>query len=471
MGTHPIFESDFDCLTEMSGRQSSRGLGPVPDLVPLGDEEVAEYTTVDIGSYPDPEHDPYLTGVKLEQRGSVLSGPIHPMASSKATWINFLIDEFHSLSARRKPRQILITCLAQVIILVYLTSLVGELNSLCLGSFVFINVIQLLSLGVALLHHSASSRRPSPQFSYGYARFEVLSIFALFTYAIFSAVMTAKEGLEHYITLSDSRRMPHPHHPMLVTSAFVSFAFQLLIHFGVENAPLQHVIEHAHSSSFQRELHSVINFFSFSSNTTRPNPLVLLSVLSLISVAITDIIVVFGWSFQMADLLGAALINSVLLLTMWPLCMYCAAILLQATPEYLNQQLDNLRSELTTMDGVLEVKNAHFWSIGFNQVAGSIHVRVSRNTNQQHVLAHIVLKVHPIVPVCDIQILKDDWTSVTKKQLNYTISTKHVEHLKDLTIPTLQNNKTASISKLSSLIKAKTPKTSVNRLSTFSAIK
>ena len=79
----------------MSGRQSSRGLGPVPDLVPLYDEEppTEQFTTVDIGdiSYlpTDPEQDLYLTGVKSEQRGSVLSGPIHPMTSSKATWIKY----------------------------------------------------------------------------------------------------------------------------------------------------------------------------------------------------------------------------------------------------------------------------------------------------------------------------------------------------------------------------------------------
>lgn len=124
----------------------------------------------------------------------------------------------------------------------------------------------------------------------------------------------------------------------------------------------------------------------------------------MLSVAATDVIVVFGWPFQMADLIGAALINVILLITMLPLSLYCAAILLQATPEYLNVELDNLRSELTTMDGVLEVKNAHFWSVGFQQVAGSIHVRVSRNANQQHVLAHIIIKVYPIVPNCDIQV-------------------------------------------------------------------
>ena len=81
----------------MSGRQSSRGLGPVPDLVPLSDDSQSEsrvsesFTAVDIeeltcSNFPDPELDPFLTG-KSEKRAPVLSGPIHPLMSSKTTWM------------------------------------------------------------------------------------------------------------------------------------------------------------------------------------------------------------------------------------------------------------------------------------------------------------------------------------------------------------------------------------------------
>ena len=89
------------------------------------------------------------------------------------------------------------------------------------------------------------------------------------------------------------------------------------------------------------------------------------------------------------------------------------------------------------MEGVLEVKNEHFWSTGFTQTAGSIQVRVSRNSNEQKVLAMIVLKLFPIVPKCSIQglrsifytsylvsypVTKDDWSVAnSKKPLNFTI--------------------------------------------------
>ena len=132
--------------------------------------------------------------------------------------------------------------------------------------------------------------------------------------------------------------------------------------------------------------------------------MVFFSVLSLISVAITDMLVVFGWSFQMADLIGAGFINVYLIITMVPLSFYCSGVLLQATPEYISSEIDSLRSELTTMDGVLEVKNAHFWSVGFEEVAGSIHLRISRNTDQQQVLASIMNKVYPTIRNCEIQV-------------------------------------------------------------------
>ena len=77
----------------------------------------------------------------------------------------------------------------------------------------------------------------------------------------------------------------------------------------------------------------------------------------------------------------------------------------KATPDHLSAKLDNIRSELTTMEGVLEVKNEHFWSSGFNQIAGSLQVRVSRNTNEQKVLAMIVLKLFPVVPKCSVQVI------------------------------------------------------------------
>jgi len=45
------------------------------------------------------------------------------------------------------------------------------------------------------------------------------------------------------------------------------------------------------------------------------------------------------------------------------------------------------------MDGVLEVKKAHFWFISLDKPAGFFHIRVNRNAEPQFVLAEVIKKV------------------------------------------------------------------------------
>jgi len=452
---------------------SQNGLGdsPYPDLVPVCDQRKGESVAVNV--FPDPEYDPYLTG---KSPRAPLTGAIHPMASSKATFINTAIDAARSLMARRLPRKIIITALTYSIILVYFSSLASELESMCLASFIFLNYFQFIALFCEIIHHWVAVSSPaSPKYSFGYARFEVLSVFSLFIYALFTSLINIKEGLEHYLHYADARKLAHPHHPILLTTATVSFAIQIFITYGIENRALQHCTDHASPSFIQREL-----------SLLKLNPLILMGLLSLLSVALADLLVLFGYPFQTADLIGAALISLIVFITVIPLAHYAGCILLQATPDDLQIKLDTIRSELTTMEGVLEVKNEHFWSTGFTQTAGSIQVRVSRNSNEQKVLAMIVLKLFPIVPKCSIQVTKDDWSVAnSKKPLNFTISAKQIESLKELSIPafglkpanqseivTQQKAMNQQKAKLSSIIKQKAQqKSSVNRLGAYSSLK
>ena len=71
--------------------------------------------------------------------------------------------------------------------------------------------------------------------------------------------------------------------------------------------------------------------FSIGSNgPAYANPYTLMSILSLISVAVSDLLVLFGYSFQTADIVGASMINLIIVVTVLPLAHYVGAILLQA---------------------------------------------------------------------------------------------------------------------------------------------
>jgi len=43
-------------------------------------------------------------------------------------------------------------------------------------------------------------------------------------------------------------------------------------------------------------------------------------------------------------------------------------ILLQTTPSHIIGQLDKLLREACTLDGVLEFRNEHFWTLGFGKM-------------------------------------------------------------------------------------------------------
>jgi Co/Zn/Cd efflux system component len=54
--------------------------------------------------------------------------------------------------------------------------------------------------------------------------------------------------------------------------------------------------------------------------------------------------------------------------TMFPMSIYTAKILLQTTPAHMISQLDKCLREASTLDGVLEFRNEHFWTVSFGKV-------------------------------------------------------------------------------------------------------
>ncbi|KAG7280295.1 hypothetical protein CRUP_026836 [Coryphaenoides rupestris] len=96
--------------------------------------------------------------------------------------------------------------------------------------------------------------------------------------------------------------------------------------------------------------------------------------------------------------------------TMYPMSLYSGKVLLQTTPSHVIGQLDKLLREVSTLEGVLEVRNEHFWTVGFGSLAGSAHVRIRRDANEQLVLAHATNRLLPLVATLSVQIFKDDWS-------------------------------------------------------------
>ena len=86
------------------------------------------------------------------------------------------------------------------------------------------------------------------------------------------------------------------------------------------------------------------------------------------------------------------------------LLLFSGKILLQTTPSYLVTALDKALREASTLEGVLELRNEHFWTVGFGTLVGSLYVRVRRDASEQLVLAHVTKRLHPFVKNLTIQV-------------------------------------------------------------------
>ncbi|XP_035218327.1 zinc transporter 6-A-like isoform X2 [Stegodyphus dumicola] len=126
------------------------------------------------------------------------------------------------------------------------------------------------------------------------------------------------------------------------------------------------------------------------------------------------------YDYYSADAMAGIFISTLTCITMYPMSSYSAKILLQGTPPHVTDLLDKCLREASTLDGVLEFRNEHFWLLGFDKIVGTIHVRIRRDANEQIVLSHLLNKLSSLVTDITIQVFKDEWawSSSTRQILN-----------------------------------------------------
>eukprot|EP00794_Sanderia_malayensis_P020588 gene20588-22619_t len=139
----------------------------------------------------------------------------------------------------------------------------------------------------------------------------------------------------------------------------------------------------------------------------RMNPYGLLGGFAAMAV-LAEVLLIEQRNSSMPDTVCAIFIALSTCVTMFPLSVHSGMMLLQATPTNLIDHLDTLLREANTLEGVLEIRNEHFWNIGFGKVAGSFHVRVSRDADEQMILAKITHRLSPFIHQLTIQTYKDD---------------------------------------------------------------
>uniref|UniRef100_H2L9S6 Solute carrier family 30 member 6 n=1 Tax=Oryzias latipes TaxID=8090 RepID=H2L9S6_ORYLA len=289
--------------------------------------------------------------------------------------------------------------------------LFGALNLLCTGCLLMwcSSTNSMGNLITCLVSSWVTMKKPSQFYSFGFERLEVLAVFASTVLIQLGALFILKESVERFM------EQPEVHTGRLLVGTFVALFFNLSTLMSVRNKPFAYVSEAASSSWLQehvadlsRSLCGIIPGLS-SMLLPRMNPFVLINMAGALSLCITYMLIEIN-NFHAVDTASAVAIALMTFGTMYPMSVYSGKVLLQTTPSHVIGQLDKLLREISTLDGVLELRNEHFWTVGFGSLAGSAHVRIRRDANEQLVLAHVTNRLLPLVSTLTVQIFKDDWT-------------------------------------------------------------
>uniref|UniRef100_A0A8C7DRE8 Solute carrier family 30 member 6 n=1 Tax=Oncorhynchus kisutch TaxID=8019 RepID=A0A8C7DRE8_ONCKI len=376
-----------------------RKFGSKPDVVPSGVTErkvgpldKPDMVAVDVVNINDSDIPIHR---KKQETDTYLLGTIHPFRKTHRSFFGKLSQEFRLVTSDRRSWRILVF---------------GMLNVLCTGCLLMwcSSTNSMGDLITCLLSSWVAMKKPSQLFSFGFERLEVLAVFSSTVLVQLGALFILKESLERFV------EQPEVHTGRLLVGTFVALFFNLLTLLSVKNKPFVYVSEGRSTLTLLTShclvclsLCGIIPGLS-SVLLPRMNPFVLINVAGALSLCITYMLIEIN-NYNAVDTVSAVAIGLMIFGTMYPMSVYSGKVLLQTTPSHVIGQLDKLLREVSTLDGVLEVRNEHFWTVGFGSLAGSVHVRIRRDANEQMVLAHVTNRLFPLVSTLTVQIFKDDW--------------------------------------------------------------
>uniref|UniRef100_A0A8R1HMI9 Cation efflux protein transmembrane domain-containing protein n=2 Tax=Caenorhabditis japonica TaxID=281687 RepID=A0A8R1HMI9_CAEJA len=286
-------------------------------------------------------------------------------------------------------------------------------------SALWITIFAFCSL-FASLYSMSITDKPTRKFSYGLARVPVLSVFSTTVLAQLFSIFLSKESFEHILSPdhhgSHDASAAHEHEPeeiggwpYFVGSAASSVAL-LLSAYALKNQAFQHVLTSATASSLQEHASDISSGICWAIPGLSRLLLPRINSMVLLAGTTTSLLLLcehFKHDFTWADPVCCLLLSVAVFSTMWPLSTYTGMILLQTTPPHLINQIDRCISEASHIDGVLELKGGRFWQLDFNQLVGTVDVRVRRDADEQNVLLLVTEKFSSLITTLTVQVVKD----------------------------------------------------------------
>lgn len=336
-------------------------------------------------------------------------GTIHPFSTTQHSLPDVFFKEISDIMKIKEAQKILLFGAINIFGTIILLFWCHTTGSIALTAYTYLTIFDIFSLFTCLLTLWVQSQKSSSTFSFGYDRFVVLAVFASTMLAQLGALFIIKESIERML------QQPEIHTGRLLVGTIVAFVVHMVVTYGITNRAINHVIAASSSSWLQEHMtdmsESLCHVIPGLSKLLLPrlNPFALIAFAGAIALFITYILIDTK-NYYAADTLAAVSIALMTWGTMFPMSMYTGKILLQTSPSHIIGQLDKLLREASTLDGVLEFRHEHFWTLSFGVLVGTLQVRVRRDADEQMVLAHVHNRLSNLVSELTIQIFKDDWS-------------------------------------------------------------
>jgi len=242
-------------------------------------------------------------------------------------------------------------------------------NSTAIIADAFHDFIDAIAIGIAVLFEKISGKKRSSNYSYGYKRFSLLSALGLSLFLLIGAVFMIKSGIASFIQPKEVNSVG------MLWLAVLGVSINGFAFFRIKNGSGEHHHHHAHGHSHNHNSKAIMLHL-------------LEDVLGWVAVLIGAVVIYFtGWNW----------IDGLLTLAIAAFISYNATknligtlkIMLQAVPEHVN--IENLTTELNTIEGVADIHDFHVWSLDGNYNVASLHaVLDSTNRSENKVYTTIL---------------------------------------------------------------------------------
>ncbi|KAH3744306.1 Cation efflux family protein [Pelomyxa schiedti] len=118
------------------------------------------------------------------------------------------------------------------------------------------------------------------------------------------------------------------------------------------------------------------------------------------------------WGWQLADPLMSLFISLILVVTTIPVVIKHGKLLLQITPSTIYPKIYDATQAASMVEGVLEIRNEHFWTLSPGIYVGSLCVRVRSDASEEKIRQQIRGLYQNWLTHLTIEIDKDVWESI-----------------------------------------------------------